>query len=363
MKKKYILRFSFLSLLILACILRRLFDLSEGFSEFYTLKIAPVFRVPLTLISSVFPFSLFESFVLILVLISIALLLSLFRYLIFRIIKKKGVFYFKTYFLILIFSLSYLVFTFVFSFDSCYSRKSIDEVIGLEKVEMNADNVFLALNNTLREISLLEEKVPHEYLAPTSLKKSFHELGVAIDEAADKAAEKYGFLQKHGAPAKPIAFSTPLSYTGISGIYGFFTGEANVNTNFADYTLPFTIAHEYSHQRGVGPENEAEFSALLICLESDDPYIRYSAYAQVAITLSNLLFEYDEELFYDALARYPNYFFNDVYFSAEAFERYSETIADEIASAINNTYLLSNGDEGVISYSLSAELYTAFMLK
>ena len=61
--------------------------------------------------------------------------------------------------------------------------------------------------------------------------------------------------------------------------------------------------------------------------------------------------------------RFPAPLYYDVYHSSITYEEYSSTPIDEVASVINNTYLLSNGDKGVISYSLSAELYTAYLLK
>lgn len=264
---------------------------------------------------------------------------------------------------IILYVFIFLTFTFVLTFDSSYRRKSVDEVIGLEKIEMNAENVAAALDAALSEVELLSNEVIYSPTKPTSLPTSFTELAKKVNEAADEVAEKYGYLQKTGYPAKPVHLSRPLAYTGISGVYTFFTGEANINTVFAPYSIPFTMAHEYSHQRGVGPENEAEFSAFLICLESDDPYIRYSAYSQAIITLSNLLFEYDEDLFYSAMYRFPDFLFYDVYNSSRDYEKYSNTYADEIASAINNSYLLANSDKGIISYSLSAELYCAHLLK
>lgn len=363
MKKKQTFNLSLVGLLLVAAILKRAFASSEGFSEFYTLKIAPIFKFPLSFITSFLPFSVFESAVIIFTLIVVIFFLSLLRRLFFKLIKKECTSYSKVYFKIICYCLIFALLSFIFTFQSSYTRRSIDSLIGLERVEMNAENVALALDCCIAEAEKLAEKIEYAPTLPTRLKISFKELSENLLDSCEKAERKYGYLQGYGSPAKPIAFSLPLAYTGISGIYGYFTGEANVNTAFADYSLPFTIAHEYSHQRGIGPENEAEFSAFLICLESSDPYVRYSAYSQAAVTLSNLLFKYDEELFYDALMRFPAPLYYDVYHSSRTYEEYSSTPIDEVASVINNTYLLSNGDKGVISYSLSAELYTAYLLK
>lgn len=342
---------------ILICgILHTLFITSENFAELYTLKIAPFFRIPLSFISSLVPFSLGESFILILSVIGVFFIVSALITLLF---KKKT--HWRIYLRILVYSVVFITVTFVLTFDSSYRRHSIDENIGLQMVEMNAESVASALGRVIEEAYLLEETISYHPTESTNYNMSFSDLAKKVNEAADTAAKKYSYLQRHGFPAKPVAFSLPLAYTGISGVYTFFTGESNVNTVFASYSIPFTIAHEYSHQRGIGPENEAEFSAFLICLESDDPYIRYSAYSQAAITLSNLLFEYDKDLFYESLSRFPEFLFYDIVNSSKSYEEYSKTSLDEVASAINDTYLKANSDKGVVSYSLSAELYCAYL--
>lgn len=358
MKKKNIFPITIIVLLVLSYILRVFFKLSTGFSEFYTLRIAPVFRIPLSLITYPFPFSVFESIVLIFALLVLVTLMSGVVRIVF---KRKS--YFKIYFKIVFYSVCISFIIFFLAFSSSYTRNPINENIGLEKREMTKENVALALDKVIKETELLSEVIDHQPYRASTLDLTFKELSREVRISVDKANEKYHYLQNFSSPAKPIAFSTPLAYTGISGVYGFLTGEANINTTFSDYTLPFTMAHEYSHQRGIGLESEAEFSAFLICLESDNAYVRYSAYAQAAITLSNLLYEYDEELFYDALSRFPDLLYFDIVISAKNYEEYSKTNFDEVASSINNAYLISNGDEGVVSYSLSAELFVSYLLK
>jgi hypothetical protein len=80
------------------------------------------------------------------------------------------------------------------------------------------------------------------------------------------------------APPKPVYFSSLLTRFGISGVYFPFTAEPNYNDEMPDFQLPFTIAHEMAHQRGVARESEANFVAFLVCVNSPDPFVRYSGY-------------------------------------------------------------------------------------
>ena len=79
-------------------------------------------------------------------------------------------------------------------------------------------------------------------------------------------------------PPKPIYFSGLMSRLGLSGFYMPFTGEPNFNAAQPDFDLPYVIAHEKAHQRGFAREDEANFIAFLVCINSTHPYVRYSGY-------------------------------------------------------------------------------------
>ncbi len=160
---------------------------------------------------------------------------------------------------------------------------------------------------------------------------------------------------------KPVILSEPMSYTHITGIYTFFTGESNLNVHFPDYTLPFTAAHELAHQRGFSRENEANFIAFLVCTRSDNPYTRYSGYVNMVEYLSNALYSADKTLWQKAIdtldyrIRYEMQAYNDFY------EKYKENKAAEISGALNDTYLKSQGQTaGTKSYGLVVDLAVSY---
>ena len=109
-------------------------------------------------------------------------------------------------------------------------------------------------------------------------------------DAYDKVCDEYSFIQRLYSRAKPVMLSEAMSYTHITGVYTYFTGEANINVHFPDYTIPYTAAHELAHQRGIAREDEANFVAFLVCAESDDPYIRYSGYLNLYEYVASALY-------------------------------------------------------------------------
>ena len=113
---------------------------------------------------------------------------------------------------------------------------------------------------------------------PTRLPYRRRDLDARIEAAYTPTAAGRLVLEGRLGPAKPVLLSEVLSRLGLSGIYSPFTGEPNYNRLLPAAELPFAIAHEKAHQRGVAPENEANFAAFLALHAADDPYLRYAGF-------------------------------------------------------------------------------------
>lgn len=92
-------------------------------------------------------------------------------------------------------------------------------------------------------------------------------------------------------PVKGIVSSRLLSYMDYTGFFFPFTGEACVNTDFPDSLFPSTVAHELAHQRRVAREQDANFAAVLSCLESGDLDYGYSGCLLAYTYLGNALYD------------------------------------------------------------------------
>ncbi|MGH9769528.1 MAG: DUF3810 domain-containing protein [Blastocatellia bacterium] len=77
---------------------------------------------------------------------------------------------------------------------------------------------------------------------------------------------------------KPLLLSRLTSWAGVSGFYISFTGEVTFNDQIPAYDLPMVIAHHKAHQRGYAREDEANFIGYIVCINSNEPYVRYSGY-------------------------------------------------------------------------------------
>jgi len=118
----------------------------------------------------------------------------------------------------------------------------------------------------------------------------------------DNAEKRFPLLEGEDVPVKGIFFSRIMSYLDFTGFFFPITGEANVNTDFPPSQFAATVAHEISHQRGVAREQEANFVAVLACLESGNADYCYSAallaYTHLGNALHSANYEEWERIYY-----------------------------------------------------------------
>jgi hypothetical protein len=140
------------------------------------------------------------------------------------------------------------------------------------------------------------------------------------------------------------------------------TGEANINTNYPDFLMPFTVAHEMAHQRGIAREDEANFVAFLVCAYSDDQYIRYSGYVNMLNYINSALGKSDSGKGKELFQKYTHADIQKEFIAYSSFfDRYRESTASKVTGTVNNAYLQSQGQkQGTKSYGLVVDLAVAY---
>ena len=64
-------------------------------------------------------------------------------------------------------------------------------------------------------------------------------------------------------PVKELGWSDMYTSMGITGVTFGLTGEAAVNPQIPDVTLPFTMCHEMAHRMCIASERDANIAAFL----------------------------------------------------------------------------------------------------
>ena len=250
---------------------------------------------------------------------------------------------------------------FVPCFAAPYTGTDLDEKFGLAQRDVTAQELYETIQWTIEQTNEYAKQVDYLYGGFSVMHDTYDSMSAKIMDAYDVLHETYPFFFQFHSRVKPIIFSEALSYTHLTGVYTFFTGEANINTAFPDYTIPFTAAHELAHQRGAARENEANFMAFMALICSDDPYLQYSAYLNMTEYLANALYEADSELLTQAYANLSMEVQMEMTAYQAFFEKYADSTASKVAQSVNDTYLKASGQKaGTKSYGLVVDLAVAY---
>ena len=344
----------FYILTAISALLTVLFLLLPSFSDFFNRHISSVLRAVLAHLTNWIPFSLAEFMVIFLPVLLVVLIL-------FAIQKYADNWHNVFIYCMTLLSVVGLFFSlFTLGFSPAYRGSTLSEKLELEQKDVSARELYetalLLADATNREA----EFVAFEQSGPSVMPYNYAEMNDRLLAAYDKACEKYDFIQRLSSRLKPVMLSEAMSYTHVTGVYSFFTGEANINVAFPDYTVPFTAAHELAHQRGIAREDEANFVAFLVCMEANDPYIRYSGYLNLYEYVASALYSADPAMYTQAQATLHMPVRYEMSAFTEFFKKYQKSKVSEVSEAVNNAFLLSQGTEGTKSYGMVVDLAVAY---
>jgi hypothetical protein len=330
--------------------------LSPAFSDFFNRYISQPLRLLYAKLTNFLPFSLAEG---LLILLPVLLGFLLWHAVRKRTATRRHVLVYTAEIL----SIAVLLLViFVWNFGVGYYTSPLDseDKLDLQRTEVSAQQLYETALILVDKVNTHAAQVQYRYDDFSVMPYSHDEMNRKLMAAYKDSCAEYDFMDTFGSRVKPVMLSEAMSYTHITGVYSYFTGEANLNVVFPDYSLPYTAAHELAHQRGIARENEANFIAFLVCIRSDDAYLRYSGYLNLYEYVASALYRADPELYNDARSRLVTPVRQELRAYSAFFDKYRESTVSEVSGAINNSYLQLQGTEGTRSYGLVVDLAVAY---
>lgn len=247
-------------------------------------------------------------------------------------------------------------------FAPCYFRNTLSKNLGIEDVPVSGEELYDTAVWLADQIAELTPQITFAVSGESHMPCDYDTMTELINDAFESYASGVGYISSFRSYPKSISLSEPMTYTHIAGVYTFFTGEANININYPDFVIPYTMAHEMSHQRGIAREEEANMVAFLVCLESDNAYVRYSGLANVLSYVVSALNKADKELFNDFRTYYyPAELARENIAYSRFFDKYRENVANTITDAVSNAHLQFQGQtQGSKSYGLVVDLTVSY---
>jgi hypothetical protein len=352
MKKNLSIKLTIIALAPIIFLLNVITKSYPGFIErYYSTTINKVIRQALSLITSPIPTSAAEVLVFLLLIILAASLIVL-------IIKiKRGGFVNQLFNVLAYVSALYILFMVFWGFN--YNRLSFDKISGLNIEKSSKQELYGLCESLIERANELRIKVDEDTQGVMTIPGGYKDVFKRAEKGYEASSKLYPELGgKYGAP-KRILLSEKMSYTGITGIYMPYTGEANVNVNMTDYMLPATVAHEMAHQRGFAREDEANYIAYVACTMHPDADFQYSGVMLGVIYSMNALADADMDMYKQLAKKYTPQVRKDLVNDNEFWQKYKGKV-EEVANNVNNTYLKSNGQQdGVQSYGRMVDLLLA----
>lgn len=319
-------------------------------------------------IFSLFPFSLFEM----LIYMAVVLVLVFLIYSIYFIVKTPDntLVYLKNSILNIISIIGIVYFLFVILWGINYNRMDLKDSLIADynkSHNQNIKDVNYGEEDLINLYKFLVEKCNETRMEVLEDNKNVMKCNTNPSEVLKRANNGYDNveilnLNKRGnySPAKAILNSSILCYTGITGIYSPFTGEANVNIAAPDIYIPFTTLHEMAHQRGYSSEDECNFLAYIACINNKDYDFQYSGYILALKYTASALAKVDYDEFKELSSNLSQSVKNDLKNSNEFWSKYQGKV-NEVSDKMNNNYLKANGVvEGIDSYGKVVNLFLIY---
>lgn len=303
-------------------------------------------------IVSLLPFSLLSIFVLILPLILAALIIFFIKS------KRKWKFALSLAGVIMV-----MLSLFILSMGLGYSRQSVYASLQIDTTEPSNETVENAYDYYVGRLNDIAQRVNFSQedngLAPPF---SFKEMEEMLRQEYQR--QNYEFLYAYSPTAKMYFPSGVLNYTGITGIYMGYIGEANVAANIPWKDLITTCAHELAHAKGVLNEGEANFMAFLLCINSQNDYFKYAGYSYAVGNLLNSLYSSMSAEDYAAKKALIDEKALFAYRNSNEFFLSFEGVISDLSGMFNDIYTKLNGmPQGTKTYSLASKGIIGYYIK
>lgn len=305
---------------------------NPGKVEFiYSQGVYPEIGSPLSRISSLFPFSLWDIFWTILILIVIAGLAEV----VLR--KLNGLKYILR--VIRCIAIMYSAFYILWGFN--YFRPDISTRLGWKNNKPD-EIVFRRILDTIIVTANKSyiERGEADYSAINKL----------VDESFIRNCSKLKIDYRGGATSpKKMIYSSIIAKMGISGYFGPFFNEVNLNAKILPMDYPFALAHEVAHKTGITSEAEANLVSFVICTSSNDNRLKYSA--GIVLLIYFLDDAYNLPDYKSIESKVDKRVLDDLYFRRKYYFDLQNKSLEKVAEVANDAYLKANHiKEGVKNY-------------
>lgn len=242
----------------------------------------------------------------------------------------------------------------------------ISEDLRLDMSPYTLEELTEATEYYRNEANALAEVMPRKSDGTVSF-RTFEELAAMAGEGFETLTyqKHYPIFAGSTVPVKKLGWSDMYVSMGITGFSFALTGEAAVNPQAPDVSLPFTMCHEMSHRMCIANERDANFAAFLAASNHSDAQFRYSAYFMAYRYCMAALSTVSSQAAVNARARVDEGVSDYLRYDMAQYDAFYRTrknaSATKAGDAVNNAYLKTSGDaSGLASYGEVCDLLVSW---
>ena len=311
-------------------------------SEFMSRTVNRWYNTAVGSFFSVFaPFSLYECFIF----IAIASVLCLLTRMIMQFHRR---FFYRAFSSLLVIVIAALSVMGIYCFTTSFEYNRAEMPIPTREREISLLDARTFAEDYVDELNRLATKFDFdgetEYVISPY---SFTELSNIIKEEYKKVTDDY--FSPYSPDAKLISCSRIMSNLHITGFAFSPFGEANINALTPPRSVPIVIAHEMAHIKGVMREDDANLLAYYICLNADNEFVRYCAYAYTLNNVISATYSIHDDYYSQLRQQVPKEVDRETAAASAFWREYS--LFQDISNWVNDLYLKFNGTNGTIDYT------------
>lgn len=337
--KTQIILLSFIAFFLVLLIISLIISNFKDASDYWSLTFSQAYFYIFGHINSIFPFSVMEVLIIFWIISLITLIVVDIIYLVKQ--NKTAVISVSMSVVLLlsgIFSLYYA------TYGPTYKRSELPFVFYDDVTKDEFKDITLYFVNDFNDVARkLNSNDEGMVLCPYTL-----------DELSDVLIKEYEkldnpYFYKYTPKGKSLTFSYFFTLNHIAGVSFSLTGEPNINILNVESDLGFSLAHEMAHQKGIAKEDDANVVAAYICLNSDDPYLRYSGYNRTINSLLSLLKYTDNKDDYkEVKSLLDDKIIKDNAYAYKYWQKHN--LLEKVGTFFNDLYLTLFSNKGVTSY-------------
>ena len=263
-----------------------------------------------------------------------------------------------------VFSCIYTLHTAVFGLN--FYAGPISEDLRLDMSPYTLEELTEATEYYRNEANALAAVMPRKSDGTVAF-RTFEELAAMAGEGFETLTyqKHYPIFAGSTVPVKKLGWSDMYVSMGITGFSFALTGEAAVNPQAPDVSLPFTMCHEMSHRMCIANERDANFAAFLAASNHSDAQFRYSAYFMAYRYCMAALSTVSSQAAVNARARVDEGVSDYLRYDMAQYDAFYRTrknaSATKAGDAVNNAYLKTSGDaSGLASYGEVCDLLVSW---